>query len=76
VPSIDGALTLTSEDAAQAASILGVSVVVGLHTEDWEHFSETRQQLEAAFEATGLLLDTPRGQTVTVSVAARAELAS
>lgn len=64
VPEIDAALTLTSADAVRAADILAVDTVVGLHTEDWEHFSESRAQLEAAFEATGLLIDTPRGVTV------------
>jgi L-ascorbate metabolism protein UlaG (beta-lactamase superfamily) len=66
VPSIDAALTLTSEDAARAAEILGSPTVIGLHTEEWQHFSETRAQLEAAFAGTGLLLDTPRGISVVV----------
>jgi L-ascorbate metabolism protein UlaG (beta-lactamase superfamily) len=66
VPRIDGQLTLTSQDAATAARILGASRVVGLHTEDWQHFSESRAQLEAAFAGTGLLVDTPRGETVGV----------
>lgn len=64
VPSLDGALTLTSTDAVVAARLLGATRVIGLHTEDWEHFSETRAQLEAAFAGTGLLVDTPRGVTV------------
>lgn len=64
VPSIDAALTLTSTDARRAAEVLGVLQVVGLHTEDWEHFSESRAQLEAAFEGTDLLIDTPRGHRV------------
>lgn len=65
VPSIDAPLTLTSQDAAQAAQILQAGTVVGLHTEDWEHFSETRADLEAAFATTpGLLVDTPRGVRV------------
>jgi L-ascorbate metabolism protein UlaG (beta-lactamase superfamily) len=66
IPQIDAPLTLTSADAVQAARILGASRVVGLHTEDWQHFSETREQLEAAFAGTGLLVATPRGETVTV----------
>jgi L-ascorbate metabolism protein UlaG (beta-lactamase superfamily) len=64
VPSIAGQLTLTSADAVAAARILGARAVVGVHTEDWEHFSETRAQLEAAFSADGmadLLVNTPRG---------------
>ena len=71
VPSIDAALTLSSTDAARAAQVLGAEVVIGLHTEDWEHFSETRADLEAAFEGTGLLLDTPRGVAVEVAPAQR-----
>ena len=66
IPQIDAPLTLTSADAVAAARILGATRVIGLHTEDWEHFSETRAQLEAAFAGTGLLVATPRGQTVTV----------
>jgi L-ascorbate metabolism protein UlaG (beta-lactamase superfamily) len=66
VPSIDAALTLTSTDAVRAAQILGSPRVIGVHTEDWEHFSETRAELEAAFAGTDLLVDTPRGVTVLV----------
>lgn len=61
---IDAPLTLTSADALEAARILGATRVVGLHTEDWAHFSETREQLEAAFADTGLLVATPRGERV------------
>ncbi len=67
VAAIDAPLTLTSQDAVAAARILGARRVVGLHTEDWEHFSETRADLEAAFTAAGmrdLLVDTPRGERV------------
>ncbi len=64
VPGIDAALTLTSRDAARAATILTATAVVGLHTEDWAHFSESRADLEAAFADTGLLVATPRGETV------------
>jgi L-ascorbate metabolism protein UlaG (beta-lactamase superfamily) len=64
IPQIDAPLTLTSADAAAAARILGTTRVVGLHTEDWEHFSETRAQLEAAFDGSGLLVATPRGEIV------------
>lgn len=66
IPQIDAPLTLTSTDAAAAARLLGATTVVGLHTEDWEHFSESRAQLEAAFDGTGLLVDTPRGQLVSL----------
>ncbi|NEM90784.1 MBL fold metallo-hydrolase [Galbitalea soli] len=67
IDAIDAPLTLTSADAAEAARILGVRRVAGLHTEDWAHFSETRAQLEAAFEGSGLLAATPRGERVTLS---------
>ncbi len=66
VPDIAGALTLTSPDAVRAAAVLGARRVVGVHTSDWAHFSETRAQLEAAFAGTDLLVDTPRGVTVTL----------
>ena len=64
VDGIDGQLTLTSEDARTAATMLNEPRVVGVHTEDWEHFSESRAQLEAAFEGSGLLVATPRGERV------------
>jgi len=72
VPELPGALTLTSTDAARAAAILAADHVVGLHTEDWEHFSESRAELEAAFADSPLLVDpvlvsTPRGVPVTIS---------
>ncbi len=67
VPGLDAALTLTSPDAAAAATLLGSPRVIGLHVEDWEHFSENRSDLEAAFSASGiseLLVPTPRGERV------------
>ena len=66
VSRIDADLTLSSENAAAAADLLGASTVLGVHTEDWKHFSHSRAQLDAAFEASGLLMDTPRGETVVV----------
>ena len=66
VPDIDAHLTLTSADAVAAARLLGVTKVVGIHTEDWEHFTENSEQLTAAFEGTGLLVPTPRAETVTL----------
>ena len=64
VDEIDADLTLNSADAATAAKLLGARLVVGLHTEDWTHFSHTRSQLEVAFELTGILANTPRGTRV------------
>lgn len=66
VPGITGLLTLDAAQAVQAAHTLGASQVVGLHAEDWEHFTEDRATLEAAFAGTGVLVPTPRGQTVTL----------
>ena len=64
VEDIDADLTLNSTDAATAAESLGARLVVGLHTEDWTHFTHTRAQLEAAFDGTGILAFTPRGVRV------------
>jgi L-ascorbate metabolism protein UlaG (beta-lactamase superfamily) len=69
VPAVDAALTLTSANAVAAARTLGARAVVGVHTEDWEHFSESRADLEAAFAAAGLadrLAATPRGTRLTL----------
>jgi L-ascorbate metabolism protein UlaG (beta-lactamase superfamily) len=63
-PAVDAPLTLTSADALAAAKALEATHVVGLHTEDWQHFSESRADLEAAFAGTGLLVATPRGVRV------------
>ncbi|TXK19463.1 MBL fold metallo-hydrolase [Homoserinibacter sp. GY 40078] len=65
------ALTLTSAKAAQAAQLLGAQRVIGLHVEDWAHFSESRADLEKAFADAGLdelLVDTPRGTRVAVEL--------
>ena len=64
IPQIDAPLTLTSADAFAAARILGATRVVGIHTEDWEHFSEDAASLTAAFAGTDLLVSTPRGERV------------
>ena len=64
VPVIPAALTMTGEKAAKAAALLGAKKVVGVHVEDWEHFSEGRAELVAAFAGSDLLVQTPRGQRV------------
>ncbi|MBX3104021.1 MAG: MBL fold metallo-hydrolase [Cryobacterium sp.] len=69
VEEIDADLTFGSADAATAASRLGAHTVVGIHTEDWEHFSQGRASLEAAFASAGMrdwLVDTPRGTRVVI----------
>ena len=50
----DATLTLTSEQAARAAGILGARHVVPLHFEHWGHFTEDGGALTAAFEQAGL----------------------
>ena len=62
-PPLPGPLTLSSVDAAAAARILGASTVVGVHFEDWTHFTEDRAALEAAFGGAPLVA-TPRGVRV------------
>jgi L-ascorbate metabolism protein UlaG (beta-lactamase superfamily) len=47
-------LTLDSEQAAEAARILGARRVVPVHCDSWAHFTEGRDKIRAAFEAAGL----------------------
>ncbi|WP_350278651.1 MBL fold metallo-hydrolase [Kribbella sp. HUAS MG21] len=52
---MDGApLTLTSEDAVEAARLLDRATIVPVHTEGWTHFSEGPDQVVAAFREAGL----------------------
>ncbi|MET9268899.1 MBL fold metallo-hydrolase [Kribbella sp. NPDC003557] len=52
---LDGAnLTLTSQDAVEAARLLDAAVVVPVHTEGWAHFTEGPDQFAAAFAEAGL----------------------
>ncbi|WIM93392.1 MBL fold metallo-hydrolase [Actinoplanes oblitus] len=51
----DGALlTLDSEQAAEAARILGAEQIVLVHFDSWAHFTEGRDALAEAFTAAGL----------------------
>lgn len=47
-------LTLTSNDAVEAARLLDAATIVGVHAEGWSHFTEGPDQLAAAFRAAGL----------------------
>ncbi|MFF7485730.1 MBL fold metallo-hydrolase [Streptomyces luteogriseus] len=47
-------VVLDSAMAAEAARILGARRVVPVHYDSWAHFTEGREQLEAAFTAAGL----------------------
>ncbi|MER5602318.1 MBL fold metallo-hydrolase [Streptomyces sp. NPDC002265] len=54
-PLFDGALlVLDGAGAAEAAGILGARRVVPAHCDSWAHFTETREDLVAAFEAAGV----------------------
>lgn len=74
VPAIDAPLTLTAADARAAALVLGARRVVGLHVDQWTHFSEGRDALEREFSglespAGGpLLAATPTGSRTEVSL--------
>ncbi|MGH1524369.1 MBL fold metallo-hydrolase [Leifsonia sp. L25] len=63
-PLVDGCLTLTSAEAAEAARILGRPRVLPAHTEGWAHFTESTEDFVSAFAAAGLgelLLDSTPG---------------
>jgi L-ascorbate metabolism protein UlaG (beta-lactamase superfamily) len=69
IRAIDAPLTLTGADAATAAKALQAPRVVAVHTEDWEHFSESREVLNQAFADAGiaeLLVPVPRGERVEI----------
>ncbi len=74
VPAIDAALTLTAADARAAALALGARRVIGLHVDQWTHFSEGRDALEREFAglespAGGpLLAPTPTGSRTEVAL--------
>ncbi len=50
----DATLTLTSEQAAEAAALLGARHVVPLHFEHWGHFTQDGPTLTKAFAEAGL----------------------
>jgi L-ascorbate metabolism protein UlaG (beta-lactamase superfamily) len=52
-PLLDGHLTLTSDQAARAAQVLGAAVVIPVHAEGWGHFTEGTGDLTAAFARHG-----------------------
>lgn len=73
VPAIDAALTLTAADARAAALALAARRVVGLHVDQWAHFSEGRDALEREFAE----LESPAGGALLAAtpLGARTELA-
>ncbi|MET7520006.1 MBL fold metallo-hydrolase [Streptomyces sp. NPDC005480] len=50
----NGLIVLDSAQAAEATKILGARRVVPVHLDSWAHFTEGRDELEAAFTAAGL----------------------
>ena len=50
----DWPLTFTAEGAVEAARAFGAAAIVPLHFEGWEHFSESRPVVDAAFARAGL----------------------
>jgi L-ascorbate metabolism protein UlaG (beta-lactamase superfamily) len=47
-------LTMTAEDGVEAARALGDAIIVPIHFEGWDHFSESRDDIAAAFARAGL----------------------
>ena len=47
-------LTMTAEEAVEAARAFSGAAIVPLHYEGWAHFSEGRKEIAAAFAAAGL----------------------
>ena len=50
----DWPLTLTAADGVEAARAFDPAPIVPVHYEGWEHFSESREDIEAAFARAGL----------------------
>ncbi|MEV7649579.1 MBL fold metallo-hydrolase [Arthrobacter sp. NPDC089319] len=50
----NAALTLTAQDAAEAARVLEAAAVMPVHAEGWQHFSEGHGELRTEFAAAGL----------------------
>ncbi|GAB2471956.1 MBL fold metallo-hydrolase [Xylanimonas ulmi] len=68
-PLVDGSLTLTSTQAAQAIIRLGRPRTLAMHTDGWAHFTENGATLRAAFATAGLgdlLLPTQPGDSVAI----------
>ncbi|MFC0435206.1 MBL fold metallo-hydrolase [Kutzneria buriramensis] len=51
---MDAYLTLGADQMARAAEILDASIVVPIHVDGWGHFTETRDDVPAAFAKHGL----------------------
>ena len=63
-------LTFTAAEGVDVARAFGEATIVPVHYEDWEHFSESRPQIDRAFKDAGLahrLRWLPRGVETAVS---------
>jgi L-ascorbate metabolism protein UlaG (beta-lactamase superfamily) len=63
-------LTFTAAEGVEAARALAQARIVPVHYEDWEHFSESRPQIERVFDDAGLghrLRWLPRAVSTTVA---------
>jgi L-ascorbate metabolism protein UlaG (beta-lactamase superfamily) len=64
-------LTMTAEEAVEAALAFRTAAIAPIHFEDWAHFSEGRDDIALAFEAAGLeqrLRWPERGGTICVDL--------
>lgn len=65
-PVMDAYLTITSDEAAAAARLLGKPLVVPLHVEGWQHFTEGPHEIATSFQRASLaelLVHVPAGET-------------
>lgn len=51
----DANLTLSAEEMVEASRVLGVTKVVPAHVDSWAHFTESGDDVRAAFDKAGLL---------------------
>jgi L-ascorbate metabolism protein UlaG (beta-lactamase superfamily) len=66
---MDGYLTFSADQVAQAAEILGASTAIPIHPEGWQHLTQESSAIPPALARRGLsdrLLEA--GETVTVAV--------
>jgi len=71
IPAVgDLPLTFTAAEAVLVAKVMSRATIVPLHFEGWEHFSESRADVEGAFAEAGLgsrLLWLPAGKAITLA---------
>jgi L-ascorbate metabolism protein UlaG (beta-lactamase superfamily) len=63
----DVRLSLTAVQAVEARRLLGDPLVVAVHAEGWEHYTEDRFHVQQTFDAAGVPLHWPTpGETITL----------